>query len=172
MEQTLVRETEITALMKILVESGIKGVLEYSDCITLNHLIERGQISHERNGIITALRENTEMSYGEIMELVNKYEKMKTFLPSYSLATNLKLDKVNGLQEAVKGFEKVGRNLIGIIPTSKGFDVMDATGEHMIRLASVNENYEVNWSNHWVIQPEVNRWVGKAIRELRERTIW
>ena len=65
MEQTLVRETEITALMKILVESGIKGVLEYSDCITLNHLIERGQISHERNGIITALRENTEMSYGE-----------------------------------------------------------------------------------------------------------
>ena len=155
MEQTLVRETEITALMKILVESGIKGVLEYSDCITLNHLIERGQISHERNGIITALRENTEMSYGEIMELINKYEKMKTFLPSYSLATNLKLDKVNGLQEAVKGF-----------------DVMDATGEHMIRLASVNENYEVNWSNHWVIQPEVNRWVGKAIRELRERTIW
>ena len=31
MEQTLVKETEITALMKILVESGIKGVLEYAD---------------------------------------------------------------------------------------------------------------------------------------------
>jgi|SaaInl6LU_22_DNA_1037377.scaffolds.fasta_scaffold55807_2 hypothetical protein len=172
MEQTLVKETEITALMKILVESGIKGVLEYSDCITLNHLIERGQISHERNGIINALKENTSMSYGEIMELINKYEKMKTFLPSYSLATNLKLDKVNGLQEAVKGFERVGRNLIGIISNSKGFDVMDATGEHMIRLARVNENYEVNWSNHWVIQPEVNRWVSKAVRELKERTIW
>ena len=112
------------------------------------------------------------MNYGEIMELINKYERMKTSLPSYSLATNLKLDKVNGLQEAIKGFERVGRKLIGIISTSKGFDVMDATGEHMIRLARVNENYEVQWSNHWVIQPEVNRWVAKSIRELRERTIW
>ena len=45
-EEVLVKEIEVTALMQILRESGIKGVMAYADCIVLNHLIERGQISH------------------------------------------------------------------------------------------------------------------------------
>ena len=59
MEEMLVKEIEVTALMQILRETGIKGVMEHADCIVLNHLIERGQIGHDRNSIISSLRENT-----------------------------------------------------------------------------------------------------------------
>ena len=171
-QQILVKENEISALMQILVESGIKGVMEHSDCIILHHLIERGQISHERNGIINALRENTDMNYGQIMELINKHERLKLGLPSYNLATNLKLDKVNALNEAIVGFERLGSRIVGIVKSNNGYDVLDAQGTHMIKLGNITEEYNLRWNNHWTIQPDVIRWVSSAVKQIKERVIW
>lgn len=170
-EEVLVKEIEVTALMQLLRETGIKGVMEYSDCIVLNHLIERGQISHDRNGIINALKQNTEMSFGEIMELVNKYEGMKSSLPSYSFGMNMKLDKVNAMHEAEVPFEWIGRRLVGIVRSGKGYAVMDAQGTHLIKLADINENHQIKWNEHWKNHPSVMHWVSGKVRDIRNR-IW
>lgn len=61
----------------------------------LNHLQERGFIPSERDNTIKILKEQTTMSYGEIMELLQRYDKWKMCLPSYSLGLNTKLDQVN-----------------------------------------------------------------------------
>ena len=171
-EEVLVKEIEVTALMQILRESGIKGVMAYADCIVLNHLIERGQISHERNGIINSLRENTSMQTNEIMELVNKYERMKEALPSYSLGLNLKMEKTNAIHDAIVPFEWVGRRLVGICNNGRGgYLVYDAQGNHLIKLADINERYQIRWNNHWQNHPAVMNWVSKKTTELKNR-IW
>jgi hypothetical protein len=171
-ESVLVKETEITALMQILRESGIKGVMEYADCIVLNHLIERGQIGHDRSSIIQALKNNTEMNTSEIMELVNKYERLKESLPSYSLGLNMKMDKINAIQDAEVPFEWVGRRLIGLVKNGRnGYFVYDGQGNHLIKLADVNEDYQIMWNNHWQNSPAVMNWVSKKVRELKNR-IW
>ena len=172
MEEVLVKEIEVTALMQLLRETGIKGVMEHSDCIVLNHLVERGQIGHDRNSIISSLRENTNMEYSEIMELVNKYERMKEALPSYNLGLQQKLDKVSAIHDADIGFEWIGSRLVGVCKNGRGgWDVYDGSGNHLIKLAEINERYNVSWNNHWVIHPSVNHWVAKAVNVLRKR-IW
>ena len=47
--------------------------MENTDVIVLNHIIERGYIPHHREGIISSLKENTDMEYGEIMDLINRW---------------------------------------------------------------------------------------------------
>jgi hypothetical protein len=168
----LVKEYEVTALMQILRESGIKGVLNYADCICLNHLIERGQIGHDRSSIIMGLREQTDMEYNKIVELANKYERMKSALPSYSLQLQQKLDKVSAMHDAEVGFEWVGNRLCGVCKNGRGgWDVYDGSGNHLIKLAEITERYSLNWNNHWSIHPAVNHWVAKAVKQLREK-IW
>jgi hypothetical protein len=172
MEQTLVKETEVTALMQILRETGIKGVMSMADCIVLHHLVERGLCNHERAGMIQTLREGTNMEYSEIMELVNKYERMKSSLPSYSLALNQQLDKQNAIHDAEVGFEWIGKRLLGIVKNGRGgYDLYDGSGNHLIKLAGINERYHINWNNHWVVHPAVLHWTTKAVKEIKER-IW
>ena len=171
-EEVLVKETEVTALMQILRESGIKGVMRYADCIVLNHLIERGQIGHDRGSIIQSLKNNTEMNTSDIMELVNKYEGMKEALPSYSLGLNMKMEKINAMHDAEVPFEWVGKRLVGICKNGRGgYMVYDAQGNHLIKLADINERYQVMWNNHWQNHPAVMNWVAKKVGELKDR-IW
>lgn len=170
--ETLGNTIEIKALLDILKETGIKGVLEYSDVIVLSHLIERGHVGHSRNQIIETLRDNTNMSYGQIMELVQRYENFKNHLPSYSLALNNKLDKLNAMNEAVIPFTPVGQRLIGVVKDGRGgYFVYDGNGNHLIEIAKITERYEVIWNEHWVIHPSVNQYIAKQVRNLKQR-IW
>ena len=167
--ENLIKEIEVTALMKILKETGINGVLEYSDCIVLNHLIERGIIGHDRNSIITSLRENTTMSSSSIMELNNRYERMRTILPSYSKELNERLDKVNAIYEAVIPFKWVGSRMVGFVREGNKHIIYDGAGNHLIKLGELNETYNLNWNTNWVIQPGVNQYVSNSVKELKER---
>jgi hypothetical protein len=169
--ENLIKEVEVTALMKILKETGINGVLEFSDCIVLNHLIERGIIGHDRNSIITSLRENTTMSSSSIMELHNRYERLKTTLPSYSKKLNEKLDKINAMYESVIPFTWVGSRMVGFVKEGMKHIIYDGAGNHLIKLGEISEDYGVLWNTHWVIQPGVNQYVSKSVKQLKERFI-
>jgi len=72
MENKNVPQFEIEGLMKTLKELGIKGLLENTDVVCLDFIIQRGYVPHHREVIISSLKENTDMEYGEIMELINK----------------------------------------------------------------------------------------------------
>ena len=121
MEKTQdVPEYEIEGLMRTLKELGIKGIMENTDVIVLNHIIERGYIPHHREGIISSLKENTDMEYGEIMELINKWDRWKKYLPSYSLKLNQKLD-IEGEHPAPFPEEII---TLPILQTSKEFELV------------------------------------------------
>ena len=86
-------------LTEVLNESGIRGVLKYSDSIIIHHLIRRGYLSKDRTQLINELRNHTEFTYHDIVDMVNLYNKMEKSLPSYSVELNDKLDKVNTILE-------------------------------------------------------------------------
>ena len=167
-----VPEYEIEGLMRTLKELGIKGIMENTDVIVLNHIIERGYIPHHREGIISSLKENTDMEYGEIMELINKWDRWKKYLPSYSLKLNQKLDKINREMNSIVPFRYVGDRLIGFVENKeKGIDVLDGLGNHHILLGTINkENWSINWNPYWVINPYVNRYVVGEIKRLKENS--
>ena len=173
MEKTQdVPQHEIDGLMRTLKELGIKGIMENTDVIVLNHIIERGYIPHHREGIISSLKENTDMEYGEIMELINKWDRWKKYLPSYSLKLNQKLDKINREMNSIVPFRYVGDRLIGFVENKeKGIDVLDGLGNHHILLGTINkENWSINWNPYWVINPDVNRYVVGEIKRLKENS--
>ena len=173
MEKTQdVPEYEIEGLMRTLKELGIKGIMENTDVIVLNHIIERGYIPHHREGIISSLKENTDMEYGEIMDLINKWDRWKKYLPSYSLKLNQKLDNLNREMNSIVPFRYVGDRLIGFVENKeKGIDVLDGLGNHHILLGTINkENWSINWNPYWVINPDVNRYVVGEIKRLKENS--
>ena len=173
MEKTQdVPEYEIEGLMRTLKELGIKGIMENTDVIVLNHIIERGYIPHHREGIISSLKENTDMEYGEIMDLINKWDRWKKYLPSYSLKLNQKLDNLNREMNSIVPFRYVGDRLIGFVENKeKGIDVLDGLGNHHILLGTINKNtWSINWNPYWVINPDVNRYVVGEIKRLKENS--
>ena len=173
MEKTQdVPEYEIEGLMRTLKELGIKGIMENTDVIVLNHIIERGYIPHHREGIISSLKENTDMEYGEIMELINKWDRWKKYLPSYSLKLNQKLDNINREMNSIVPFRYVGDRLIGFVENkNNGIDVLDGLGNHHILLGTINKNtWSINWNPYWVINPDVNRYVVGEIKRLKENS--
>ena len=173
MEKTQdVPEYEIEGLMRTLKELGIKGIMENTDVIVLNHIIERGYIPHHREGIISSLKENTDMEYGEIMELINKWDRWKKYLPSYSLKLNQKLDKINREMNSIVPFRYVGDRLIGFVENKNNeIDVLDGLGNHHILLGTINKNtWSINWNPYWVINPDVNRYVVGEIKRLKENS--
>jgi len=173
MEKTQdVPDYEIEGLMRTLKELGIKGIMENTDVIVLNHIIERGYIPHHREGIISSLKENTDMEYGEIMDLINKWDRWKKYLPSYSLKLNQKLDNINREMNSIVPFRYVGDRLIGFVENKNNeIDVLDGLGNHHILLGTINKNtWSINWNPYWVINPDVNRYVVGEIKRLKENS--
>ena len=66
-----INDYEIDGLVQTLKESGIKGIMKYTDVLVLNHMMERGWIPnfYERDKLIKILKENTDMEYNEITHL-------------------------------------------------------------------------------------------------------
>lgn len=73
-------EYEIDGLILTLKETGLKGWSKYMDVISLNHVIERGFLPSERNQLIEVLKRETEMTYGEITNLITRFDKWKRYL--------------------------------------------------------------------------------------------
>ncbi|MFD2099729.1 hypothetical protein [Flagellimonas iocasae] len=170
--KNIVPSFELDGLKKLLEESGIQGVMKYTDVIVLNHLIERGVIPYQRDKMISTLKEDTDMDYSKIMDLVNKYDKWKKYLPSYSLQLNQKLDMINTKMDTVVPFRKINESMIGFVPDTKDRDkikVMNGSRNHLIILGTVDKrDWSINWNENWIIQPEVNRYVIGEIKRLKK----
>lgn len=159
---------EVTALTKVLNESGIRGVLKYSDSIIIHHLIRRGYLSKDRTQLINELRNHTEFTYHDIVDMVNLYNKMEKSLPSYSVELNDKLDKVNAIYKAHIPFTYVDNRMVGIVKEGKQYSIYDASSNNLIRLGIINEGLHITWSSHWSITPSILKWGIDKLKEIRK----
>ena len=85
-----IKEHEIDGLIQTMKETGIKGLMKYTDVLVLNHMMERGWIPpiEKREELIKTLKDESDMEYNEIMNLLQRYNKWVSVLPSYSLKLN------------------------------------------------------------------------------------
>ena len=173
MENTTIPNYEWNLWLEIMKEKGY-NVLKYSQEIVLDFLIQRGHLKDQREDIIRTLRENTEMSTSEIMELIQNLSRIKSTLPSITLPINQRLDKINREMNSIVPFRKVGDRLIGFVPNETNdnlIDVLDGMGNHHIHLGTINKkDWTIRWNTYWVIEPDLNRYVVGEIRTLKENS--
>jgi len=173
MENTTIPDYEWNLWLEIMEQKGY-DVLKYSKEIVLDFLIERGHLKPLREDIIRTLRENTEMSTIEIMELIQNHSRIKSTLPSLTLTINQKLDKINREMNSLVPFRKVGDRLVGFVPNETNenvIDILDGMGNHHILLGSIDrKTWSLKWNPYWVIQPDLNRYVVGEIRNLKENS--
>jgi len=173
MENTTIPEYEWNLWLGIMKQKGY-DVLKYSQEIVLDFLIQRGYLKDNREDIIRTLRNNTNMTTSEIMELLQNHNRLKNSLPELSLQINQKLDKINREMNSVVPFRKVGDRLVGFVPNETDenlIDVLDGMGNHHILLGTIDKTkWSITWNKYWVINPDVNRYVVGEIRTLKENS--
>ena len=174
MEQ--INEYEIDGLCQTLRESGIKGIMKYTDVLVLNHMMERGWIPpiEKREELIKTLKDESDMEYNEIMNLLNRYNKWKSVLPSYSLRLNQKLDSINKRMNSVIPFKYIGnspnKKLIGFVDEGKEISIYDGLGKHLMKLGSVDKkSWSISWGTHSLLQQEHTSYITSSVRELKNR---
>ena len=105
-----INEYEIDGLIQTMKETGIKGLMKYTDVLVLNHMMERGWIPpiEQRDELIKTLKDESDMEYNEIMNLLQRYNEWRKYLPSYSLRLNQNLDSINKRMNSVIPFKYIG----------------------------------------------------------------
>ena len=170
-----IHEYEIDGLIQTLKETGIKGIMKYTDVLVLNHMMERGWIPgiDERDKLIKVLKEQSDMSYGDIATLLTRYNDWKQYLPSYSLGLQMKLESVNQLYNSIVPFRWIGsggnRKLIGIVKEVKGFTIYDQTGKHPMKVGDVNESYSISWNNYIKLTTPQQKYIIDEVKNLKQR---
>ena len=173
-----INEYEIDGLIQTMKETGIKGLMKYTDVLVLNHMMERGWVPdiNKRDELIKTLKDNSEMEYNEIMNLIQRYNEWRTFLPSYSLRLNQNLDGINKRMNSIIPFKYVGnspnKRLIGFVDEGKEISIYDGCGKHLIKLGSVDKKkWSINWGTHSLLQQEHTSYITSSVRELKKLKI-
>ena len=171
-----INEYEIEGLKEILRESGINGIMKYTDVLILNHMCERGWIPSDREGIIKTLKEHTDKSYGEITNLLQRYDEWKRYLPSYSFRLNQKLDSINKRLNSVVPFKWIGeggdKKLLGFVGEGKGFTVYDGSGDHLIRVCEISKkDWGIHWNGNMKLTVPQQRYILEEMKQLK-RMMW
>ena len=174
MENLNVPEHEIEGILQTLKETGLKGIMRFSDVLVLNHLIERGIISDKRDKLIKTLKDESGMDYGDIMTLINKYEDWKKYLPSYSLRLNQNLDGINKRMKSVIPFKYIGQSpnkrLIGFVDEGKQISIYDGIGKHLMKLGDVDKKkWSIVWNKHPLLQQDHTSYITSSVRILKEQ---
>lgn len=167
-----VNEYEIEGLKEILKESGINGIMKYTDVLILNHMIERGWIPSDRDGIIKTLKEHTDKSYGEITNLLQRYDEWKRYLPSYSLNLNQKLDSINKRLNSVVPFKWIGdgnnKKLIGFVGEGNVISVYDGSGKNLIRICEISKmDWGIRWNDSTKLSIPQQRYILEEMKHLK-----
>ena len=171
-----INEHEIDGLIQTMKETGIKGLMKYTDVLVLNHMMERGWIPpiEQRDELIKTLKGESDMEYNEIMNLLNRYNKWKSVLPSYSLRLNQNLDGINKRMNSVIPFKYVGnspnKRLIGFVDEGKDISIYDGIGKNLMKLGSVDKkSWSISWGTHSLLQQEHTSYITSSVRELKKR---
>jgi len=173
-----INEHEIDGLIQTMKEMGIKGLIKYQDVLVLNHMMERGWIPpiEKREELIKTLKDESDMEYNEIMNLLNRYNKWKSVLPSYSLKLNSILESINKRMNSVIPFRYVGnspnKRLIGFVDEGNDINIYDGIGKNLIKLGSVDKkNWSISWGNNSLLQQEHTSYITSSVRKLKEQKI-
>ena len=173
-----INEHEIDGLIQTMKEMGIKGLIDYQDVLVLNHMMERGWIPpiEKREELIKTLKDESDMEYNEIMNLLNRYNKWKSVLPSYSLRLNQNLDSINKRMNSVIPFKYIGnspnKRLIGFVDEGKDISIYDGIGKNLMKLGSVDKkSWSISWGTHSLLQQEHTSYITSSVRKLKEQTI-
>ena len=176
MEQ--INEHEIDGLIQTMKEMGIKGIFKFQDVLVLNHLINRKWIPpfEQRDELIKTLKDESDMEYNEIMNLINRYSKWKSVLPSYSKNLQTNLDGINKRMNSIIPFKYVGnspnKRLIGFVDEGSDISIYDGIGKNLIKLGSVDKkNWSISWGNNSLLQQEHTSYITSSVRELKN-TNW
>jgi len=170
-----INEYEIDGLIQTMRGMGIKGLMKNTSVLVWNHILERGWCSETtREGQIKFLKQETDMEYGEIMNLINRYNEWRKFLPSYSLRLNQNLDSINKRMNSVIPFKYVGnspnKRLIGFVDEGKDINIYDGIGKNLILLGSVNKKtWSIHWGSNSLLQQEHSSYITSSVRELKNR---
>ena len=144
-----INEHEIDGLIQTMRETGIKGLMKYTDVLVLNHMMERGWIPpiEKRDELIKTLKDESDMEYNEIMNLIQRYDEWKKYLPTYNLSLQMKLDSIQKRMNSVIPFKYIGnspnKRLIGFVDEGKEIYIYDGIGKHLMKLGSVDKK---SWS--------------------------
>ena len=173
MEQ--INEYEIDGLCQTLRESGIKGIMKYTDVLVLNHMMERGWIPnfYERDEIIKTLKENTDMDFKDITNLLQRYNEWKRYLPSYSLGLNQKLDSINKKMNSVIPFRWIGegrgKKLLGFVNEGNKIVVYDGGGNHLMKVCDIDKSkWNISWNNYLVIPTHHQHYIIGEVKNLKK----
>ena len=140
-----INEYEIDGLIQTMKETGIKGLMKYTDVLVLNHMMERGWIPpiEQRDELIKTLKGESDMEYNEIMNLIQRYNEWRKFYPSYSLRLNQNLDGINKRMNSVIPFQYIGnspnKRLIGFVDEGSDISIYDGIGKNLMKLGSVDK---------------------------------
>ena len=173
-----INEHEIDGLIQTMKETGIKGLKKYTDVLVLNHMMERGWVPdiNKRDELIKTLKDNSEMEYNEIMNLIQRYGEWKSVLQSYSLRLNQNLDGINKRMNSVIPFQYIGnspnKRLIGFVDEGSDISIYDGIGKNLIKLGSVDKkSWSINWGTHSLLQQEHTSYIPSSVRKLKEQKI-
>ena len=169
MENLDIPDHEIEGILQTLRQTGLKGIMRFSDVLVLNHLIERGFISDKRDELIKTLKDESDLEYNDIMKLINKYEDWKKYLPSYSLRLNQNLDGINKRMKSVIPFKYIGQSpnkrLIGFVDEGKQISIYDGIGKHLMKLGDVDKKkWSIVWNKHPLLQQEHSSYITSSVR--------
>ena len=174
MEQ--INEFEIDGLIQTMRGLGINGLMKYTDVLVLNHMMERGWIPpiEQRDELIKTLKDESDMEYNEIMNLLQRYSEWMKYLPSYSLRLNQNLDSINKRMNSVIPFKYIGnspnKRLIGFVDEGKDINSYDGIGKNLMLLGSVDKkSWSINWGTHPLLQQEHTSYITSSVRELKKR---
>ena len=173
-----INEYEIDGLIQTMKETGIKGLMKYTDVLVLNHMMERGWIPpiEKRDELIKTLKDESDMEYNEIMNLIQRYNDWRNYLPSYSLRLNQNLDSINKRMKSVIPFQYVGKSpnkrLIGFVDEGKDINIYDGIGKNLMKLGSVDKkSFSISWGTHSLLQQEHSSYITSSVRKLKEQKI-
>lgn len=166
-------EYEIDGLILTLKETGLKGWSKYMDVISLNHVIERGFLPSERNQLIEVLKRETEMTYGEITTLIQRFDEWKRYLPSYSLSLNEKLDSINKRMNSVIPFRWIdkGQNkrLIGFVNEGDNITCYDGSGNHLMKVCDIDKKkWGISWNNYLKLSVPIQHYIIGEVKNLKK----
>ena len=173
-----INEHEIDGLIQTMKEMGIKGLIDYQDVLVLNHMILRKWIPpiEKRDELIKTLKDESDMEYNEIMNLIQRYSKWKSVLPSYSKNLQTNLDGINKRMNSIIPFKYVGnspnKRLIGFVVEGNEINIYDGIGKNLIKLGSVDKkNWSITWGRYSVLQQDQTSYITSSVRKLKEQKI-
>ncbi len=167
---TEIPQYEIDGLTQTLKETGLKGWSKFMDVISLNHLVERGFVPSKRPELIEILKRDTEMTYGEITTLLNRYDEWKRFLPSYSLGLNSKLDSINKRMNSVIPFRWIDNSrLIGFVSEGDNVVVYDGSGNHLMKICDIRKKkWDILWNDYVKLSVPQQQYILSEVNNLKE----